>query len=269
MEQVHSTAQEVSNKSEKLSSMQLVERVFAVLRVVATEQGAGVTQIAQQTGLAKSTVSRICTTLEQLSMVERLADNEAGRGFKIGRGLVGLVAHVSHGETLATIAQPYLQELQEAVGESVALTLPEGDQAYVVAQITSQQAIQVRDWTGVRLPMYVQSTGRVFLAGRTAAALDRYFAQPLAPYTERTICDPVQLRRELTQIREQGFAWVFEELEEGLTAMAAPIHDAEGRVIAAVNVFGPSFRFPASGQQAAITRLAQGTAKQIAAHRST
>jgi DNA-binding IclR family transcriptional regulator len=258
-------AQIVLGKSEKLSNMQLVERVFAVLRVVAAEDGASVTQIAQQTGFAKSTVSRICATLEQLEMVTRFSSKDAaGRGFKIGRGLVKLVANVPHVETLAVIAQPYLQELQEAIGESVALTLPEGDNAYVVTQITSQQAIQVRDWTGIRIPMYLQSTGRLFLAERTAQALDRYLAQPLVPYTSKTICEPEPLRHLLTQVREQGCAWVFEEFEEGLTALAVPVRNAAGKIVAAVNVFGPAFRFPGPGKQAEVTRLALLTAQQIA-----
>lgn len=265
-EQIQHMVQIVSNKSEKVSNMQLVERVFAVLGVMATAEGASVTQIAQQTGLAKSTVSRICATLEQLGMVERRADGApAGRGFKIGPGLVALVAHVPQVVTLTAIAQPYLQELQKAIGESVALTLPEGDNAYVVSQITSQQAIQVRDWTGIRIPMYAQSTGRVFLAERSAEALERYLLQPLRSYTRQTVTAPAQLRLVLAQVRAQGYAWVFEEFEEGLTALAVPVHDAEGRVVAAVNVFGPSFRFPAAGQQATVTALALQSAQQITA----
>ncbi len=267
VEQVYSMAQIVSNKNESLSSLQLVERVFAVLQVIsATAEGAGVTQIAQQIGLPKSTVSRICATLEQLALVTRLPGKEAGgRGFKIGPALVALVANVPHAESLAAIAQPYLQRLQEAIGETVALTLPEGDNAYVVSQITSQQAIQVRDWTGVRIPMHVQSTGRVFLAERTTEALDRYLMQPLQPYTSNTISDPAQLRLILVQVREQGYAWVVEEFEEGLTALAAPVRNAAGQVIAAVNVFGPAFRFPAAGRQEEITQLTVQTAQQIQA----
>lgn len=265
MEQVYLMVQIVSDKNERLSSLPLVERVFAILQVIsATAEGAGVTQIAQQTGLPKSTVSRICATLEQLALVTRLPGKEAGgRGFKIGPALIALVANVPHRESLAAIAQPYLQRLQEAVGETVALTLPEGDNAYVVSQITSQQAIQVRDWTGVRIPMHVQSTGRVFLAERTDEALDRYLAQPLLPYTSKTICEPAQLRLILTQVREQGYAWVVEEFEEGLTALAVPVRNAAGQVIAAVNVFGPTFRFPATGRQAAITQLTVQSAQQI------
>ena len=265
MEQVYSMAQIVSDKTENLSNLQLVERVFAVLRAIgATTTGVGVTRIAQETGLPKSTVSRICATLEQLALVTRLSGKEAeGRGFKIGPALIALAANVPHTESLAAIAQPYLQRLQEAIGETVALTLPEGDNAYVITQITSRQAIQVRDWTGIRIPMYAQSTGRVFLAERTAEALDRYLAQPLLPYTDKTICDPAQLRLILAQVRTHGYAWVVEEFEEGLTALAAPVRNVAGQVIAAVNVFGPTFRFPAAGRQAEITQWVIACAQQM------
>lgn len=264
MEQIHSMRQIVSGKSNSLSNMQLVERVFALLRTVAADgEGVGVTQLAQQTGLAKSTVSRICATLERLEVLERLPENNR---FKIGRGLVALVAHLPQSESLLAIARPFLQSLHEEIGETTALTLPEGDSAYVAYQITSDHAIQVRDWTGMRIPMYVQSTGRVFLAERSSDSLDRYFATPRPPYTAKTVCDPIQLRTLLVQIKEQGFAWVIEEFEEGLSAVAAPIRDGTGVVVAAVNVFGPSFRFPGEGQQEAVTERVVAAARRISAH---
>jgi len=119
------------------------------------------------------------------------------------------------------VAHPYLQELNETLGETVALALPAGDNAYLVDQINSDHAIQVHDWTGVQIPMYLQSTGRVFLAARSDLAL----------------------------VRAQGFAWVAEEFGQGLTAVAAPVRNPTGKVVAAVNAFGPSFRFSARGRR--------------------
>lgn len=256
-------AQLVSDKSEKMSNAGLIERVFALLRVVAAdEKGATVTQIAKATGLPKSTVSRILSTLEQMGMVSR---SDAGSGFTIGPGLVALTAQVPQPQTLTAIARPYLQELQEALGETVALTLPEGDNAYVALQLNTHHAIQVRDWTGIRIPMYVQSTGRLFLAARTAEALARYLATPLLPYTAQTLVNPTQFHAEIERVREQGYAWVFEEFEEGLTAVAAPVLDGSGRVMAAVNAFGPAFRFPAAGQQTAVTQRVLAAARQLSA----
>lgn len=231
-----------------MSNMQLVERVFSVLRVVAaTADGASVTNLAQQTGLAKSTVSRICATLEGLQAIERLSDNNR---FKIGRGLVALVLpNLPHSENLVAIAHPYLQELNAAIGETAAITLPEGDYAYVAQQIASDHAIQCRDWTGVRIPMYVQSTGRVFLAERTAEAMERYFAARATPTPQKQFAIQNKFEALLAEIKKQGFAWVFEEFEEGLSAVAAPVSDGTGRVVAAVNLFGPSYRFPGEGRQ--------------------
>ncbi|MFN8445461.1 MAG: IclR family transcriptional regulator [Caldilineaceae bacterium] len=237
--------------------------MFALLRVVSAHpEGASVTLLAQQTGLAKSTVSRICATLERLEALTRLPDNNR---FQIGRGLVALVANLPYSENLIAIAHPYLQQLNQEIGETVAITLPEGDSAYVAYQITSNHAIQVRDWTGMRIPMYVQSTGRVFLAERSSDALDRYFATPRQPYTTKTICDPIQLRTLLDQIKEQGYAWVIEEFEEGLSAVAAPIRDGPDIVVAAVNVFGPSFRFPGESRQELVAERVMAAAQQISA----
>lgn len=244
-----------------MSSMQLIERAFAVLNVVAhAGEGVTLTQVAKQAHLPKTTAFRLLATLEQLEAVERV---DAGRGYKIGRTILALAAQSPHAENLAAIAQPYLQELHEALGETVALTLPESDNAYVVAQITSQHAIQVRDWTGERIPMYVQSTGRVFLAARSAEALERYLARPLMAYTKKTICEPEAMRQMLAQVAAQGYAWVFEEFEEGLVAVAAPVRDQSGKVVAAVNAFGPGFRFPGQGQQERVTHLVVDMAQRL------
>jgi DNA-binding IclR family transcriptional regulator len=250
--------------------MQLVERVFAVLRTVSQDtdaaDGATVTQIRLQTGLPKSTVSRILLTLEQLEMVERAPQ---GRGFKIGRGLIALVAHIPHAENLVALARPYLQMLHEATGETVALTLPEGDHAYVAAQINSDHAIQVRDWTGIRIPMYAQSSGRVFLAERNSSQLERYLAKTRTAYTAKTRTTPNQLRAMLADVRAQGYAWVSGEFEDGLTAVAAPVRDVLGKVIATVSIFGPSFRFPKTRQHRAVTRLIVDIAERFSARLQT
>ena len=84
------------------------------------------------------------------------------------------------------VAHPYLQELNETLGETVALALPAGDNAYLVDQIKSDHAIQVRDWTGVQIPMYLQSTGRVFLAARSDLALERYLSASRMAYAAKS-----------------------------------------------------------------------------------
>ena len=90
---------------------------------------------------------------------------------------------------------------------------------------------------GTRFPAFATSMGRVLLANQSQEWLDGYFASTeLRALTRHTISEPARLRRELTRIREQGWALVDQELEEGLRSLAAPIHDADGRVIAAVNV---------------------------------
>jgi DNA-binding IclR family transcriptional regulator len=263
MGQTHSLAQSVSDSTDALSSAHVVDRAFAVLSAVAQDaRGATVTQVCARTTLPKSTVSRLMLSLERLTMLERAPDS---RMYRIGPGLLGLVAHVPHVEGLTSRAQPILQALHDEVGETVALTLPEGDHAYVASQINSSHAIQTRDWTGQRIPMYAQSTGRVFLAARAPAALARYLAKPRTPYTSKTRVSAAQLRAALAEVRAQGYAWVYEEFEDGLVAVAAPVHDRDGQVIAAVSIFGPGFRFPGARQQRAITRSVLAAAAALSA----
>lgn len=251
MRQNHSVAHAVSTDAERLSSAHVVDRVFAVLGAVAAEpEGATVSHVVARTALPKSTVSRFLLSLERLNMLDRAPD---GRAYRIGRGLLGLVAQVPRAEGLSALAQPILQALHDELRETVALTLPDGDNAYVVAQINSNHAIQTRDWTGLHIPMYAQSTGRVFLAARPARALKRYLAVTRTPFTAKTRVSATQLRAALDAVRRQGYAWVFEEFEDGLVALAAPVHNSAGHVIAAISCFGPSFRFPggARGQRTA------------------
>jgi DNA-binding IclR family transcriptional regulator len=263
MRHAHTAAQSVSAGDARLSSAHVVDRVFAVLGAVAADAGgATVTQVVARTRLPKSTVSRLLLSLERLTMLERTPE---GRAYRIGRGMLALLAQVPRTEGLSALAQPMLQTLHDELGETVALTLPDGDNAYIAVQINSNHAIQTRDWTGLRIPMYAQSTGRVFLAARTDHALKRYLTTPRAPFTARTRVSPAQLRSALQVVRSQGYAWVFEEYEDGLVAVAAPVRDAAGDVIAAISAFGPSFRFPGARQQQTVTRRVVAAAQALTA----
>ena len=112
----------------------------------------------------------------------------------------------------------------------------------------------------MRIPMYVQSTGRVFLAEQPPKRWNA-ISPPRHPYTPKQFAIQNNSRH-YWRDQKAGFAWVFEEFEEGLSAVAAPVRDGTGRV-AAVNLFGPSYRFPGEGRQNAVTEQVIATANQI------
>lgn len=236
------------------------------MKVIATQSGGiGLTEVANQVDLPKSTVSRMLATLEEIDAVERLPGSD---GFRIGQAVVSLALHVPYTQHLITIARPHLLKLAELTGEAVSLCLPDGDRAHYVDQVQSRHHIQVRDWTGSRLAMHVVSPGKVFLAYWSAVALTGYLARPLEKYTAHTLTDPAALRQRLVQIREQGYDLTFEEFAEGLNAAAAPIFDKSGQVIAAINIYGPAFRFPPDGGQAEVIRWLLDASDKIGAVRT-
>jgi len=114
--------------------------------------------------------------------------------------------------------------------------------ALYVDQVAGTSALQSHNWVGQHIPLHATSNGKVLLSGLEAAQVDSRLGT-LAAYTAETITSKSRLRRELAVVREQGFSVAADELEVGLTAIAAPIRNAHGDVIASMSVSGPSFRF--------------------------
>lgn len=249
-----------------MAEVQSIKRAFDVLQAVANgAEGVGLSEIARRVDLPKSTVSRLLTTLESLAAVKRLDDGEGVRSdrFQIGDGIVTLAANLSYPRTLIAIARPFLQELSQLTGETISLGIPDGDMGKTIDQIHSHGEWQMRSWVGKRLPLYCTSDGKLYLAEWGESALAAYLQRPFERYTENTITDPESLRQELAEIRIQGFAWNRCERDSELTSVAAPVRDESGNSVAAVCLFGPSFRFPPEGKEAEYVQLAIDCANKI------
>jgi len=239
---------------------QSLHRAFAILQTVAANStGARVSAIAAHVRLPKSTVSRMLGTLESLKAVERTAE---GDEFVIGSGLMALANGAPYSRNLAAIARPHMLELAERTGEAVALCLAEGDQMLVSDLIQTRYRIKVEDVTGERFPLHATSPGKVLLAFQSDKAIRAYLRRPLARYTPHTITDPDTLKKQLTKIRDAGLAWVFEELDN-IAGASAPIHDETGQVVAAINLYGPAFRFPPAGKKEELGQRVLETTRQI------
>jgi DNA-binding IclR family transcriptional regulator len=198
----------------------------------------GVTELSRIHGLQKSTVSRLLSTLERAGMVAR--DPDSGR-YTLGLALVGL--GVSVRRDLRQVAQALLAELCEQTQETVHIAVLDGDEVINIEAVHPESR-QVRHagWVGRRAPVHCSSTGKVLLAYRPQEDIERVIARGLPRVGPATITDADALRAELEAIRRRGLALAVEEFEEGLAALAAPIRDHAGRVIACVSVAGPSFR---------------------------
>jgi DNA-binding IclR family transcriptional regulator len=239
--------------------VQSVERAFAILDVVAARP-AGVTAIAGRLGLPKSTVSRFLSTLEGLGAVERVP----GRlSWRVGEAVAALASRMPAERSLAALARAELDVLVRVLGEDAGLALPDGYDAHYVDQIESDNPVQVRDWTGTRVPMHAVPSGLVFLAEWPDDAVAAYVQRGLVRLTPRTIVEPRRLRRRLREVRDQGYSWGREEFAVGINSVAAPIRDARDKVVAALHVHGPAYRFPPEGGEERVAREVGAAAASV------
>ncbi len=244
-----------------MSNVQSVERISDILNTVAAHQdGAGVTEIAEQIDLPVSTVSRFLLALEQVNFVERVS---ASSGFRIGSGIFDLATQADLSQYLINTARPYLETLAQATSEAVTLTILKDDQVYCIDQIPCEYNLQLQDWTGQYFPLHTSADGKIYLANMPEPRLATYLSQSLTQITDNSITDPEQLRHQLTEIRQTGYASTQDEYEEGLVALASPIRNNTGQVIAAVGIGAPTFRFPPPSERTEIIRQLLKTTNQI------
>ena len=221
-------------------TVQSVERAFLLLRTLA--QGPlGVTELAEQVELPKSTVARLLSALEKESAVEQV---EVGGAYRVGTGLVDIAGAVPAGRSLVAAARPHLLELAGALGEVAGLSIIDEGQVYYLDHTESSSDVQLRDWTGEHAPLHAVPSGMAMLAHLPADQQDAYLAQPLAPCTPWTTLDPEALASRLTQIRSLGYGWGYEEFAEGINSVAAPVLGTDGLPLAALHVHGPAYRYP-------------------------
>lgn len=220
-----------------------VARALSILRAFdETRLELGVTELSQLTGIDKSTVYRLLHGLQQGGLIEQDPDTTK---YYLGFSLVRLAGLALRRLDLTHIARPHLRELAHVSQETVNLSVLTNDDKIVnVEGVTSPQMVRNVGWIGREMPIHAISGGKVMMAYLPDERLDQILAGRLERFTEQTITDPGRLRAELEQVRRMGYGIAEEELEMGLSAVAAPIRNHEGQVVACISVSGPSFRLP-------------------------
>ncbi|QWT25002.1 helix-turn-helix domain-containing protein [Subtercola sp. PAMC28395] len=188
--------------------------------------------IARGTGLSRATSRRFLMTLIELGYVRT-----DGKTFALTAKVLELGFSYLSGLTLPEIAQPHLEDLSHSIGQSTSAAILDGSDIVYIVRVRTHRIMSVGINLGTRLPAYATSMGRVLLAGLSEAELADYLHEvKLQALTERTVVSESALIAELDHVREQGWVVVDQELEQGLRSIAAPIRDAAGTVVAAVNV---------------------------------
>jgi DNA-binding IclR family transcriptional regulator len=241
-----------------MSRVQSIERAFLVLGVLG-DGPLGVTDVAERTRLPKSTAARLLAALATEGVVEQLPGDTR---YRLGARLASLAGSARATRGIVAVAHPQLADLAKLTGEAAGLGVRDGSTVHYVDQVDSPNPVQVRDWTGTRVPMHAVSSGQVFLAFMPSPAVARFLASPLEAFTRRTITTASGLLERLQAVRRDGYAWVRDEFAGGITSVAAPIADAGGEIIAAVHVHGPTYRFPGK-REAEVTRAVVSASARI------
>jgi IclR family transcriptional regulator, acetate operon repressor len=221
------------------SLVQSVDRAVSVLEVLAERGPSGVTEIAGQLGVHKSTASRLISVLED----HRLVAQVTNRGkYQLGLGLIRLAGATSAQFDLVRDSQEACERLAADLRDTVNIAVLQEFWVINISQVRGPSAVSTHNWVGQLTPAHATSSGKVLLAFSGDDVLNTFLGQPLQQYTSRTVTSSRILRRQLAEVRERGYAETLEELEIGLNAVAAPIRSMDGDVAAALSVSGPSYR---------------------------
>src|SRR5271154_4189642 len=192
--------------------VQSVDRAVAILEILARDGEAGVTEVARELGVHKSTASRLLNALNRRELVAQ----DAARGkFRLGMGLVRLGGAAARRLDVVQAKRPGGRALGAEVGETVNLAILAGRDALYLDQVAGPAALSPHNWAGQRIPLHATSDGKVLLAYLSDAELAECLAPPLARFTARTITAAADFGRLLAAIRRQGDATAVEELEAG------------------------------------------------------
>ena len=227
-----------------------VQRAVAILTELAgARTELGTNEIARRTGINVSTISRILATLVSGGLVEHVA--ATGR-YRLGVGVIRLANAVHERLDVRSLARPHLEDIASRVKETATLSVPGGHEAVTLDYVQSPLSVRSVAEVGRTSAAHATAVGKVFLAhGGTVPAV------PLDAFTERTIVDHGVLRVDVAGVRERGWGQALGEREEDLNAVAVPVLDPAGKLVAILGVQGPAVRFSPRAMRSAVELLTE------------
>jgi DNA-binding IclR family transcriptional regulator len=226
---------------EAKSSIQVIERMMGLLDALARHASpVNLKQLATETKLHPSTAHRILGVMVDNRLVDRI---EPGT-YRLGIRLLELGSLVKSRISVRQEALPHMQQLYQELKETVNLSVRHNDEVVYIERTTdSHTMMRVVQIIGTRAPLHITAVGKVFLAGGNREESEEYMRRTGLPrFTEHTLTDPERLKRELDQIRREGYAFDNEEAEKGVSCIGAGIFNDEGRLVAGLSVSAPSDR---------------------------
>jgi len=235
---------------------QSIDRAARILvRLIESDDVLTLSGVMEDTRLPKSTAARLLRALERNGLAQR----QPGGGFRPGPVLVDYARRDTAVGDLAALAIPFLQQLEQETGETTNIAIPTPAGVARLAQVQGEDP--GGDWVGRRIPTHASSMGKVFMAfGAAQPPFGR-----LARLGPNTITSVPDMLIELEQVRRDGYAITWEELEAGLCSTAAPVRGTRGSVIAAISVSAPTVR-TSRKRLAVLSRHVVETAQALTDH---
>lgn len=226
---------------ERNGGLQSVDRALQILDVLARRGGAGVSELAEEMGIHKSTAFRLLSALEGRGMVQQ----SINRGkYQIGVGVLRLASSMSRRMSIVQQARPTLERLADELAETVNLAVRRSKYAVNIDQAMGPSPLATHDWIGNLTPLHATASGKVLVACLSPDERDLVLGPgPLPRHTTATIVDRARLDAELEQVSTTGLATTHGELEVGLNAVAVAVRDYRDEVVGSVSVSGPALRF--------------------------
>ena len=228
-------------RGESAGGVQSVDRAVSVLEILAQRGEAGVSEVAADIGVHKSTAFRLLAALEDRELVEQT--QERGK-YRLGFGILRLASAVPGRLDVTQQARPVCEQLAAQLGETVNIAVRRSHFVVNLNQARGPSAVGTHNWVGELTPLHATSSGKILLAFMTYEERRAVLASSgLTRLTPHTITSDRELDAQVDAAARDGYALSVEELEEGLNAIAAPVRDHTGEVIAALSVSGPVYRF--------------------------
>ena len=230
----------MEQREDKAKLNQSVRKAITLLRATADDHNANVSSLARAAGLPRATALRMIQTLEQEGFLLRNAGDDR---VLLGPELLRLARNTDEQLLLREVSRPIIADLVAAVRETVTLSVVSPDGGLdLVYQGDAPHQLRPRSWVGQRFPLHASASGKVLLATYDEQRLERLLLEPLTYFTASTITTADGLRTELKSVREQGYAVVIDEEEEGLTGIATAIRGHTDELLGVLTTSGPTPR---------------------------
>jgi DNA-binding IclR family transcriptional regulator len=239
---------------EKKSTVRAAERALDILLCFVEASQLSMMEIAERTGLNKSTVFRLLATLESKGFVKRDPETEK---YQLGFRIWELAANLDQSGDPAVLFLPEMERLRDDLEETVSLYIRDGRERIRVQAVESRQAIRRVAPIGARMPLAVGASSKVLMAYADEEVRQEVLAAPDWPKN----VDREKYLRQLERIREDGYAISVEEREAGTAAVAVPVFSRRGRLVAALAVSGPVSRMNIEKMTQFVPRMKEAAAQ--------